>query len=154
MGHNKPTQCYDSSGSSGHEVSQKVFSQSSIDIIPLNGIGLVLQFSNDFHTSFLGVHHYSWDMPPDTSSTVPLVQINYGYSSGSSPIFIGGGGGGSISGTVTSLHIALLIIGIHLVICTWSTGTKLFCPTCWVGRITDGIAIWPPVTFHLNKVCL
>ena len=41
MGHNKPTQCYDCSGSSGHEVSQKVFIQSSIDVIPLNRIGLV-----------------------------------------------------------------------------------------------------------------
>ena len=41
MGHSKPTQCYDGSGSSGHKVSQKVFSQSSIDVIPLNRIGLV-----------------------------------------------------------------------------------------------------------------
>ena len=39
-GHNKPTQCYDSSSFSGHEVSKKVFSQ-SIDVIPLNRIGLV-----------------------------------------------------------------------------------------------------------------
>ena len=41
MGHSKPTQFYDDCGSSGHEVSQKVFSQSSIDVIPLNRIGLV-----------------------------------------------------------------------------------------------------------------
>ena len=41
LGHSKPTQCYDGSGSSGHEVSQKVFSQSSIDVIPLNRIGLI-----------------------------------------------------------------------------------------------------------------
>ena len=41
MGHSKPYQCYVGSGSSCHEVFQKVFSQSSIDVIPLNGIGLV-----------------------------------------------------------------------------------------------------------------
>ena len=108
-----------------------------------------LLFSNDFHTSFLGGCHYSWDMPPGTSSNMPLLQTIYGYGSGSSSIFIGGGGG-SISGTVTSLQIALLIIGVYLIICTWLTGTKPFCPTCWVGRITDGISIWPLVTLHLS----
>ena len=41
MGHSKPTQCHEVSGSSGHEVSQKVFSQSSTDIIPLNRIRLI-----------------------------------------------------------------------------------------------------------------
>ena len=41
IGHNKLTQCYDCSGSSGHEVSQKVFNQSSIDVIPLNRTRLV-----------------------------------------------------------------------------------------------------------------
>ena len=41
MSHTKPTQCYVDSGSSGHEVSQKVFSPTSIDVDPLNGIGLV-----------------------------------------------------------------------------------------------------------------
>ena len=41
MGHDKPAQCCDSLGSSGHEVSQRVFCQSSIDVIPLNRIGLV-----------------------------------------------------------------------------------------------------------------
>ena len=76
MGHSKPTQCYDGSGSSGNEVSKNIFSQSSIDVVPLNEIGAGLggiqsalhldtgqqlpvvlcppQFLNDFYSSFLG----------------------------------------------------------------------------------------------------
>ena len=50
MGHNKTTQCYGSSGFSDCEVSQKVFSQSSIDVVPLNGIRLVYVASDQPYT--------------------------------------------------------------------------------------------------------
>ena len=49
-----------------------------------------LQFSNDFPVPFLGGHQYSWDIPPGTSSNLPIVQTICGYSRGSSSIFIGG----------------------------------------------------------------
>ena len=73
MGHSKPTQCYDSSGSSGHKVSQKVFSQSSIDVIPLNGIGLVWVASDQPYTWILAINYQLYCVPYSS----PMILIHH-----------------------------------------------------------------------------
>ena len=73
MGHSKPTQCYDSSGCSSHEASQKVFSQSSIDVIPLNRIGLVWVASDQPYTWTLANNYQLYCVPYSS----PMILIHH-----------------------------------------------------------------------------